>query len=501
MIEAYGDAALRAKKAGFDAIELHGAHGYLINQFMSPYSNKRTDAYGGSFENRIRFALEVIDNIKTKVGKDFPIIFRMSSEEKVEGGLTLEDSKKIAQSMETAGIHAVHVSIGVYQTVFYTIPTVDIPVAFNVDAAASIKSVVTIPVITVGRINDPILAEKIIDQNKADFVAIGRGQIADSEFCNKSINDNFESIVKCIGCIQGCFDVVLGSGLSEPAGCLLNPSAGHEKDYVLQSVGAAKKVLVIGGGPAGLEAATVLKKRGHHVILCESSSQLGGQFFIAGTAPRKSEFNKAAVSMGERAIQAGVDIRLQTKATPSLIEKLNPDLVILATGSEPIMPAISGINQPHVSSAHDILRGSKTAGEKIAVVGGGLVGLETAEFLAAQKKDVVVLEMLDEVGKDLGFIRKVLTLQHIGQANIELITNAKCIEIRQDRILIEKNGVVEEKFDIDSVVIAVGAKSNNRLEEYLKNSKYKYYVVGDAKKARKAIDAIREAAEVSISLS
>ncbi len=500
LIASYGDAAQRAKKAGFDAIELHGAHGYLINQFLSPYSNKRTDEYGGSPENRTRFAIEVIKDIRRKVGEDYPILFRMGSEEMVEGGLTLEDAKSIAQALENAGVNALHVSIGVYQTVFYTIPTIDMPLAFNVDRAAAIKSVVSIPVITVGRINDPLLAEKILAQGKADFVAIGRGQIADPAFSNKAKNDNFDEITKCIGCIQGCFDVIFGSGLTQPACCLLNPTVGFEKEFEEIKTDKPKRVLIAGGGPGGLEAAIMLKKKGHEVVLCEMDSKLGGQFFIAGIAPRKAEFTKASESLGQRAVMAGVDIRLQTMVTPEFIDGMDPDFIIIATGAEPIVPNIKGVEGINVFTAQDILRGNETTGAHVAVIGGGLVGLETAEFLAKQKKKVTVIEMLDDVAKDMGFIRKVVTMQHISDAGIQIITNAKCIEISDSEVLIDKDGKMERLQEIDSVVIAVGSRSNNKLEEYLKNAQYEYCVIGDAKQARKAIDAIWEAAEVAKSL-
>ena len=497
---AYGDAALRARKAGFDAIELHGAHGYLINQFLSPYSNKRTDEYGGSFENRLRFALEILKDIRSKVGDDYPVLFRLGSEEKVEGGLTLEDAKAIAQSLEKAGVNAIHVSIGVYQTVFYTIPTIDMPIAFNVDAAAEVKSVVSLPVITVGRINDPLVAEKILEQGKADFISVGRGQIADPQFCSKAMDDDFDSIVKCIGCIQGCFDIIFGSGLTEPACCLLNPTVGFEEDIEFTKTAAPKRVLIAGGGPSGLEAAVLLRKKGHEVILCESESKLGGQFTIAGVAPRKEEFKKAAESLGKRAVKAGVDIRLQTLVTPQTIKEINPDFIIAATGSEPILPNIKGIDRSNVFTAHDILKGIKTVGDNVVVIGGGLVGLETAEFLAAQKKKVTVVEMLDDVAKDMGFIRKVVTSQHISNAGIKIITKAKCVELGDSEVVIEKDGNVERLQAVDSVVIAVGSRSNNKLEEYLKDSGYKYCVIGDAKSARKALNAIWEAAEIAKTL-
>ncbi|HYE68139.1 MAG TPA: FAD-dependent oxidoreductase, partial [Anaerovoracaceae bacterium] len=386
-----------------------------------------------------------------------------------------------------------------YQTVFYTIPTIDMPVAFNVDSAATIKSVVSIPVITVGRINDPLVAEKILEDGKADFVSIGRGQIADPEFCNKAMNDDFDAITKCIGCIQGCFDVIFGSGLTQPACCLLNPTVGFEKEFE-GSTTEPKKVLIAGAGPGGLEAAIMLKKKGHEVILCEKDSKLGGQFFIAGIAPRKGEFSKAAESLGERAVAAGVDIRLQTMVTPELIDQIKPDFTIIATGSEPIVPGMKGIDGGNVFTAHDILKGNKTAGGRVVVIGGGLVGLETAEFLAKQKKEVTVVEMLDDVGKDMGFIRKVVTSQHIGNAGIRIITNAKCTEIGNSEVQIEKDGKLETLTNIDSVVIAVGSKPYNQLEEYLKDTNLFYCVIGDAKSARKALDAIREAAEISKNL-
>ena len=500
LVAAYGDAAKRAKDAGFDAIELHGAHGYLINQFLSPYSNTRTDAYGGSLENRMRFVLEIIACIRANVGKEFPILFRISADEKVEGGLTINETKIIAQLLEKAGIDALHVSIGVYQTVFYTIPTVDIPPAFNVDAAAKIKTAVHIPVIAVGRINDPILAGRIIEDGKADFVAIGRGQIVDPEFCNKAMRDDFESIVKCIGCIQGCFDIVFGSGLSQPACCLLNPSVGHEKKFKLQSTDNPQKILVAGGGPAGLEAAMLLKQKGHDVYLFEKSSSLGGQFAISGIAPRKAEFSLAAIAMGERAKKAGIKIRLQSEVTPEVIESVKPDIVIVATGGEPILPKFPGSGKPHVCSANDILKGNKTAGSSVAVIGGGLVGLETAEFLAMQGKKVCVIEMLEDVAKDMGFIRKVQTMQYVAQEGIKVMVNTKCIEIKDDSVVVEKDGELEELKGIDSAVVAVGCKSVNTLEAYVKGKGLEYYVVGDASKPGKALDAIWGAADIAVKL-
>ncbi len=239
LVEAYGDAALRAKKAGFDAIELHGAHGYLIAQFMSPYSNHRGDNYGGSLENRARFALEIIADVRKKVGNDYPVLYRLSSEERVKNGLTFEDTKKIAKLIEKAGVDAIHVSVGVYETLHYTVPPIDLPVGFNVPGAAAVKSAVHIPVIAVDRINDPVLADQILRDGNADFIAMGRGQIADPELCNKAQRGDFDSIVKCIGCNQGCVDRLLMQGLS--VSCLRNPSTGRESEYVIKPADKRKK--------------------------------------------------------------------------------------------------------------------------------------------------------------------------------------------------------------------------------------------------------------------
>lgn len=494
LIKAFGDAALRAKKAGFDAVEIHGAHGYLISAFMSPYSNKRTDEYGGSFENRARFALEVIDDVRKKVGKDFPVIYRLSADELVEGGLTIEDSKKEAKLFEEAGIDALDVSIGVYETLAYSTPTIDLPPGFNVDNAASIKSVVSIPVIATGRINDPILAEKIIDDGKADFVNIGRGQIADPEFVNKTMENDIDGIVKCLGCMQGCSDMAF---YSNPISCLRNPAAGQEAEYELEPAKNIKNILVVGGGPGGIEAARTLKERGHNVTLCEKTSSLGGQFFIAGIPPRKQEFSDAALQMGRMAMREGVNIKLQTEVTPELIEKIMPDLVIIATGSTPFIPNIPGIESDNVATAIDVLTGNKTVKQKVVILGGGLVGVETAEFLAENSKDVIIVEMLGEIAKDLGFIRKMLTFEHLNKLGIKMLVNSKCVEIKENSVVIENDGKMEEIKDIESVVVATGAKPNNTLEKYLKEKGFEYYVIGDASKPRKALEAIWEAADIA----
>jgi len=502
LVEAYGDAALRAKKAGFDAIELHGAHGYLIAQFISAYSNARTDEYGGPLENRARFALEVIQNIRGKVGSEFPVICRLSAEERVENGLTIEDSKTVAKWLEEAGVDAINASIGVYETLHYTVPSVELPLAFNVENAAAIKSIVKIPVLAVDRINDPILAEKILDEGKADFIVMGRAQITDPEFCNKAQKGDFDAIVKCIGCNQGCVErlfLILASGgmEEESISCLRNPACGREREYELIPTTEPKKVLIAGGGPGGLEAAITLRRRGHQPILCEMASGLGGQFFLAGVAPRKGEFSRAALQMGEIATREGVDVRLQTEVTPEFIEELDPDAVIVATGAQPIIPNIPGVNKEHVVTGYEVLKGSKTVKDKVLIVGGNFVGIAVAELLADQGKQLIIVERLDDIAKDLGMLRSPFIMKNFQDKAVKIITQAECKEINDNSVVIEKSGSQKEIKSIDSVVIAVGAKPENSLKDYLETTGRQYYVIGDAVEHRKALDAIWEANEVA----
>ncbi|MBM3706164.1 MAG: NADH:flavin oxidoreductase, partial [Actinobacteria bacterium] len=310
LIEAYGDAALRAKEAGFEAVEVHGAHGYLVCQFLSNYSNKRNDKYGGSVINRSRFAVEIVKNIKEKTGYKFPVIFRLSSEEFVDEGLDIVQVKQICSILESAGVDAIHVSAGNYQTLHYIVPPIDVPAAFNVKRAAAIKESVNIPVIVAGRINDPIMADRIISENQADFVSVGRGQLADPDFCNKARNGDFGSILKCIACNQGCIGRLFFE--KKHVSCMLNPACGRERDFDPVAVEAPKKILVAGGGPGGLTISWIFSLSGHKVSLCEKSSSFGGQLALAATLPGREVICEAIRVMVGRAKNAGVQLRLQT---------------------------------------------------------------------------------------------------------------------------------------------------------------------------------------------
>lgn len=499
-IKAFGDAARRAVEAGYDTVEFHAGHNYTPHSFLSKAFNKRMDEYGGSLENRARFLLECIKSIRENIPEDMPLFMRIDAHDDcVEDGLTIEEVIQFCKWAKEAGVDVLDVSRGNFSSaaIKYEVPPVDVPRGFNVENAARIKKETGMITVAVGRINDPEQADEIIRSGKADMVVIGRAQLADPEFCNKAKNGNVDDIVRCVGCNQGCYD-----GFSNPDApfitCMRNPALGREAEFVINKTDNPKNVLIVGGGVAGLEAAIELKDRGHNPILCEASDSLGGQFVLAGAAPRKEEMKEAAIAMGEMAKRKGVEIKLSTPVDAEVIKDINPDEVIIAAGAEPIKLNVSGANLPHVTNSHDILAGKARVNGDIVVIGGGLVGLEVAEYLSGNVNKITVVEMLNEVAKDLGQLRKICVMESLYHEGIKTITEAKCVEIKEKSIVIDKNGVVEE-VPCDSVIVAIGARSRNfeSISDYCKENNIPYHVIGDAVRARRALNCIEEASEVA----
>lgn len=490
IVEKFGDAALRAKKAGFDGVEIHGSHGYLINQFMSPFSNKRTDEYGGTIQNRARFALEVIENMKKKVGEDFPIIYRMSVNELVEGGLTTEDSKVIAMLLEEAGVNAIHATNGVYASAQYIIPPAAVKHAWSSDITAKIKKVVSIPVITVGRVTDPLIAESILASEKADLVSMGRASLADPHLPNKAKEGRFEDIIHCIGCLQGC----AGRNVQQlPVKCLANPMTGNESEIKIEEAKDKKKVLIAGGGVAGMEAAIVAAKRGHEVNLFEKNSKLGGQWILAAVPPSKEELNTLTVWQKTQLKKLDVNVYLNTSLTEEAVESMKPDAVIVATGAEPFVPNIPGKDLDSVVIANDVLAGLKDTGANVVVIGGGLVGAETAAHLANHGKKVTIVEMLPEIVKDGEPAVKYFLFKDLEQNKVQILTNTSVKEILNASVVIaDKEGNESKLENVDTVVMAVGSKPINTLAEKLKDKVKEVITVGDAVRVRKALEAVEE---------
>lgn len=499
LIEKFGDAAKRAKEIGFDAVEVHGAHGYLVAQFMSAYSNKRSDEFGGDFNSRMKFPVEIIKNIRRKVGNGLPILFRISGDEDMPEARTITESRMAARVLESVGVDAIHVSRCVYGSVPGAIAPAAVPAGFNVYAAEEIKKSVSIPVIAVGRINDPLLAEDILETGKADLVALGRESLTDPELPNKVAAGQLEEIAPCISCMQACAGYLFDP--TKPhISCLVNPFTGREGELKAEKTDNPKRVMVIGGGPGGLEAAWIAAKRGHKVTLYEKEKKLGGQYRIGAIPPTKQEIIKALKYYETMGKKYGVEYKLGTEATEETIAVENPDVVILATGGVPLVPDIKGIENPKFVKAIDLLDGKKEVGQNVLVVGGGMVGSETADYLGEHLHNVTIIEMLPEIAIDEQDDVKYYLLERLKKWGVKAITNATVKEFLDDGVIYDKDGKDERITGFDSIVLAMGAKAYNPLEEKIKGKVPEIYVIGDAVKARKALEAIEEAARIAVKI-
>jgi len=515
-INSFAAAALRVKKAGFDAVEVLSGTGYLISEFLSPLTNHRTDEYGGTFENRMRFGLEILNTVRDAIGKNYPFIVRMNGNDFMPGGNTRQELIEYAKVISQGPADALCINVGWHEA---RIPQIvaQVPRGAFSYLARGIKEAVNVPVIASHRINDPKTARQLINDNMCDMVAMGRSLIADPMLPLKTKHGKENEIVHCIACAQGCFDNLFKLKHVE---CLCNPLAGYEGTREIVKTTAPQKVLVVGAGPAGMTAALTARSHGHDVIVYETESRVGGQLYLASAPPGREEFAQLAKDLATQMAVKKIPLVLNTEVTGDILKKETPDTVILATGAKAILPPIPGIDLPHVVESWDVLQDKVFVGKKVIVIGGGAVGVETALFLAEKgtltadavkfllvnnaqspeslfdmatrgTKQITLVEMLEKVGKDIGKSTKWGMMQDLGRYHIETITSSKVIEITPNGLIIEQGDKTTE-LAADTVVIAAGSASYNPLEHLLKEIKIKYKIAGDAAQVGTAFDAVHQ---------
>ena len=510
LVKAFGPAAELLAECGIDGIELHGHEGYLFDQFTTAVWNRRTDKYGGELADRLNFPVEVLQEIKRRVGKNFPVQYRfglkhymkglrsgaLPGEKYVEAGRDVEEGLKMARMLEEAGFDALHVDAGCYDSWYWAHPPGYQKYGCMVDMAAEVRKVVKIPVIAVGRLDVPELAEKVIAEGKADLVAIGRGFLSDPHWARKVEEGRQKHIRPCVGCHDGCMGRLV---VGKPTSCAVNPASGREKDYALSPANPSKKVMVIGGGVAGMEAGRVAAMRGHEVVIYERSDELGGHVREAVSMPFKVGEQKLLDWYKTELGDLRVEIRLKTEVTPELVQKNNPDSLIVATGSEYIRLNVPGGDRPNVISACDFLSGKARVGQKVVVIGGGQVGCEMSLWLSQQGKKVTVVEKLDDllIGRPIPWMNRVMLLDLLKFHKVDIMTNCSLSEVTDKGAVLSHKDSRRETFPADTVIISVGLKPEQGIYRLLRGNLTNLYLIGDAREAKNIMNAIWDAYEVA----
>lgn len=514
IIRRFARAAERVKEAGFDAVELLSGTGYLISEFLSPLTNIRTDCYGGSLENRMRFGVDVLQAVRSSVGPSFPVIVRLNGNEFMDKGTSREELREYAVRLSAVGADALCINVGWHEA---RVPQIvaEVPRGVFGYLARGIRERVSVPVIASHRINDPAVAREMIAEGMCDAVAMGRALIADPLLPQKSRTGCEQDIIHCVACGQACFDNLLKMKAVE---CLCNPRAGYEHTRTITKTGKPLKVMVTGGGAAGMSAALAAAERGHRVALYEQGSRLGGQLLLAGAPPGRQEFIGLAHDLARQVELRGIDVVLNRGVDEALLDEVKPDIVVLATGGISIVPPIPGIALPHVVQAWDVLKGAVPTGPRVVIIGGGAVGVETALFLAEKgtltgealkfllihgaespdelarlavkgTKDITLLEMLDDIGKNFGKTTRWAMLQDVERFHIRKRTSVRALGITPTHVRIEGADGIEE-LPADTVVLAAGTKAYNPLQELAARKGIAFRVIGDADKPATVFEAI-----------
>ena len=496
LVNKFADAAVRSREAGFELLEIHGAHGYLINQFLSRYSNIREDGYGGDIAGRTRFALDIIAEIRNRLGSSFPISFKISAQEFVPDGLTVEESIDILKLLVTAGIDTVQVSAGNDSTPEWICQPMFMQKACLVESAAAIKKALKIPVMAVGRINDPWTADNIIAKGMADLVCIGRGLMADPEMPIKAQEGRFDEIRTCIAC-NTCMQSIYRKGRLE---CLVNPALGREQEMQILPTTQPKKVMVVGGGPGGLNAAWVAAKRGHEVHLYEKQSYLGGQLVPGSKTAYKREM-QSLINFQKRQVELnGVICHMGQEVAAETVQKENPDVVILATGSRPVLPPVEGIDEALVVTFDVVLNGNVQENKPTVIIGGGSTGCEVAYHLSEMGSPVTIVELMPKIGGDIEAVTKKLLLRKLKENDVRILTEHRLLRVGKNSLVVAGPDGIETIIEAQRVVIAIGIRQDDTIHQQIKSLGYETHVIGDCLEPRTAKSAIYEGAKLGRSI-
>ncbi len=505
IIDDFGEAGRRMRDAGCDGVEFHMAHGAyaLAASFVSPILNKRTDEYGGTIEGRMKFPLECIKAIKAKAGEDFPIIVRLSGDELDPYSRTLRETLYVVHMLEKAGVDAIEVSGGSCpEGGWRVVPVNGLPMAINADYAEAIKKKTKLPVMVVGNIRTPEMGDYLLETGVADMIVYSRGFIADAEWPKKITEGRIDDIIICCGCV-GC-NVLLNTGHS--IGCTVNTDCGKvNTDTEIITAAKSKKVMIIGGGPAGMEAARVARLRGHDVTIVEKTGKLGGQLNIAVVSPSKQSLSLITKYFANQLNKLDVKIEYGIEVTPEFIAERKPDAVIIATGAQPIIPhSISGFDKKHVVTAWDVLSSEKKVGANVAIIGGGAIGCEVAEFLAGRATrpftkghiDVTVVEMKECLADGIDFGTQAHHADLLGELGVDVFLSTKVKEITDDGLILDVNGKEKVLTGMDNIILAMGSKPFDTLSEKLKEIVPEVYIIGDAKEPLSAMEATHAGADI-----
>ncbi len=498
LVIAFAEAILRAQKAGFDGVELLSSSGYLISQFLSPLTNKRQDKYGGDAVQRTKFLTSILEEARSRVGPDLNICVKFDAEDGIEGGKTLEDSLLIAPHIVKAGADRLHVWAGWHEATRPMLPMY-VPRAAFTYLSAAIKKVVDVPVSTVGRINDPFVAAEILSKDEADLIGLGRALLCDPHFVKKTMEGRINELKKCTACCF-CFDSLIMTVRGEQASlkCGINPELGREGEKLIESCEKKKNIIIVGGGPAGMEAARVAAIRGHNVILYESDEKLGGMLNLAYLPPHKEEIKNIVDYYTNQMKLLKINVKTGTTFTKDELDSTKPDSVIIATGAQALIPNMPGINEHEIITALEVLNGTIPEGDNIVIIGGGLIGIETAEYLADKGKNVTVVEMY-KIGTDIGATSRWGLISRL-RRKVKILNSTKVLAIKEKTVLVNVRDKEQRDLEADAIVLAVGLESVRDLESIIKDTGVDFHIIGSCNEPGQIPQAIEEGFNAGISV-